>query len=527
MEPATQTSGITPMASGSAANPDLSGKALGEFQLLRRLGLGGMGQVYLAEQVSLKRKVAIKVMRTDVAVSMSSYQRFRAEAEAIARVTHANIVQVYAFGEQDGLHYMALEYVEGRNLRQYLSKKGPPDLPLALSIMRQVAAALQRASELGIVHRDIKPENILLTRRGEVKVADFGLSRCFDSEQTPVHITQPGVTMGTPLYMSPEQVQGKPVDPRSDIYSFGVTCYHMLAGTPPFRGQTALELAMQHVQEEPRPLGEVRPDLPVEFCAVIHKMMAKEVENRYQSCAELRKDLDRFRGSFANLKTQVSGSAALARATSGSASVSLRTRRPWFPALVASTILLALAGGGATAWFRNRGHAAPLPHAGEGESVVPELSDQEKQERFLREAVAQYANPNGDRGKLEIGLGHNIELAVFYLRHNRLDQAEAFFSGLVDNPNKVAAYQTLGRLGQAMVLAYRDQAEQSNRKFLACLQTASSNKPAERLPFLLRNPSLRFEIGRALEHNKANATKAQPFPPGLEAFRLPHSLSPP
>src|SRR5438477_4222174 len=242
MDPGIKTpSSVSAPTDPLLGSPDWSGKNLGDFHLLRRLGQGGMGQVYLAEQISLKRKVAIKTMRTDLAVSAVSLQRFKAEAEAIARLNHANIVQVYAIGEEAGLHYMALEYVEGRNLREFLSKKGPPELPLALSIMRQVAAALQRAGELGIVHRDIKPENILLTRRGEVKVADFGLSRCYADGQPATHLTQPGLTMGTPLYMSPEQIQGNPVDPRSDIYSFGVSCYHMLTGQPPFRGQTALE----------------------------------------------------------------------------------------------------------------------------------------------------------------------------------------------------------------------------------------------------------------------------------------------
>src|SRR3954462_15064343 len=198
---------------------DLSGRTLADFHVLRKIDQGGMGQVYLAEQVSLKRKVALKILRPEMAASPQALARFKAEAEAVARATHANIVQVYAFGEAEGMPYMALEYVEGRNLRDYLAKKGPPDLMIALSIMRQIAAALQRASELGIVHRDIKPENILLTRKGEVKVADFGLSRCFDDTGQALHLTQSGVTMGTPLYMSPEQVEGKPVDHRTDIYS--------------------------------------------------------------------------------------------------------------------------------------------------------------------------------------------------------------------------------------------------------------------------------------------------------------------
>src|SRR5262249_12849269 len=144
-------------------------------------------------------------------------------------------------------------------------------------------------------HRDVKPENILLTRKGEVKVADFGLSRCFADDRQPLNLTQSGVTMGTPLYMSPEQVEGRPVDPRTDIYSFGVTCYHLLAGQPPFRAQPPSEVATQHVNAEPTPLPAVRPDLPAELCAVVHKMMAKKPEDRYQTCREIVRDLVRLR----------------------------------------------------------------------------------------------------------------------------------------------------------------------------------------------------------------------------------------
>ncbi|HZY87626.1 MAG TPA: serine/threonine-protein kinase, partial [Gemmataceae bacterium] len=151
MDPATQTS-PPPVPLGEG--PDLTGRTVGDFRVLRRLGQGGMGQVYLAEQVSLKRKVALKILRPDLASDPTNLQRFKLEAESVARATHANIVQVYAVGEADGMPYMALEYVEGKNLREYLAKKGPPDLLLALSIMRQVAAALQRAGELGMVHRD-------------------------------------------------------------------------------------------------------------------------------------------------------------------------------------------------------------------------------------------------------------------------------------------------------------------------------------------------------------------------------------
>src|SRR5262249_2020667 len=185
MENATQPSTRQPGTAEPPAN-DLTGQTLGDFLLLRRLGQGGMGQVYLAEQLSLKRKVALKIMRSDLAANPVALKRFQAEAEAVARVTHANIVQVYSIGATEGLHFMALEYVEGRTLREYIAKKGPPDLPIALSIMRQVAAGLERAHEAGIIHRDIKPENILLTRKGEAKVTDFGLSRCFGGDQQPL-----------------------------------------------------------------------------------------------------------------------------------------------------------------------------------------------------------------------------------------------------------------------------------------------------------------------------------------------------
>src|SRR5262249_2621091 len=170
-----------------APSEDYSGRVLGDFELVRRIGMGGMGQVYLARQKSLKRQVAIKILKGELAANVSALRRFQAEAEAVANITHANIVQVYAIDEADGLHFMALEYVDGRNLRDFLERKGLPDVPMAIEIMRQVASALERAGELGFVHRDIKPENILISKRGEVKVTDFGLSRCFGAD-APLHL---------------------------------------------------------------------------------------------------------------------------------------------------------------------------------------------------------------------------------------------------------------------------------------------------------------------------------------------------
>jgi serine/threonine protein kinase len=269
---------------------DLSGRLLGDYQLLRRLGRGGMADVYLAEQRSLKRKVALKVLRPELAADQMYVKRFHNEAQAAASLVHANIVQIHEVGCVEGVHFIAQEYVEGKNLKQFILSQGTIDARLAVSVMRQVASALHRAGTRGIVHRDIKPENIMLSRTGEVKVADFGLARVMGNGEA-MNLTQVGITMGTPLYMSPEQVEGKQLDPRSDIYSLGVTCYHMLTGVPPFRGETALAIAMQHVKNDADRLENHRDDLPVGLCRIVHKMLAKSPEERYAHAAELLRDL--------------------------------------------------------------------------------------------------------------------------------------------------------------------------------------------------------------------------------------------
>ena len=271
---------------------DLTGASLGDFQVDRLLGRGGMGEVYLARQLSLNREVALKVLRPDLTNPLY-LSRFKSEALAAAKLNHPNIVHIYSLDTYDDLRFIAMEYVQGTNLREYLLRKGPPDLPQALSIMRQAAAAVGAAGEVGLVHRDIKPENLLLTKKGQVKVADFGLCRDLDSDSQ--HITQPGVTMGTPLYMSPEQARGHSMDHRSDLYSLGVTYYHMLAGHPPFRADTALALAMKHVVDTPVDLAVHRPDLPPELSRLVMKLIAKKPADRYQSASEMLRDLAKIR----------------------------------------------------------------------------------------------------------------------------------------------------------------------------------------------------------------------------------------
>ncbi|MEO8498539.1 MAG: protein kinase [Planctomycetota bacterium] len=281
-----------PIPPTSTPDADLSGRQFGDYLVLRRLGRGGMADVYLAEQKSLHRQVAFKALHARLASDTSYVRRFHNEAQAVAALVHANIVQIHGVDCIDGVHFLVQEYVPGQNLQQLLATRGTLSVAIVVNLMRQVAAALQKASDRGIVHRDIKPENILLSPAGEAKVADFGLARIADAtDGTGVAITQVGMTMGTPLYMSPEQVEGRDIDHRSDLYSFGISCYQMLAGRPPFQGDTALSIAVQHLKNEPRPLSELRPDVPLELCRVIHKLLAKSAEDRYQNAAELLRDL--------------------------------------------------------------------------------------------------------------------------------------------------------------------------------------------------------------------------------------------
>jgi hypothetical protein len=470
--PRTVADASTPDAPGT----DLTGRVLGDdYRILRKLGQGGMGQVYLAEQVSLGRKVALKVLHPEMASSPQAMQRFEAEARNVARATHANIVQVYDFKAAPPLPYIVLEYVEGRNLKDFVARKGPPDVLLALSLIRQVASALQRAAELGLVHRDIKPENILLTRKGEVKVADFGLSRCLEGEGSALNLTQTGVTMGTPLYMSPEQVQGQAVDSRTDIYSFGVTCYHMLAGHPPFRGESAFEVAVAHVTKQPVPLGTIRPDLPEALCAIVHKMMAKSPDARYQTGRDLLRDVVKLRDGLSG-QTMHLGRPAGAPVTPGAVApvvdgapteVEPLPRRRWghgrVVAVVALTLLAALTAGAAFAW-RERRTGGPMG----GKDVraadagtLETLPLPGKQEQALRDAAEQYLNPPAGKGHDLAGAFVVMDLGLLYLEKDRLNEADRLFTRLAAF-QEPKSYRMLGQLGQAIVLGLRNKPTESN-----------------------------------------------------------------
>jgi serine/threonine-protein kinase len=456
---------------------------LGDFLLLRRLGHGAMADVYLAEQSRLKRRVAMKILKPELAADRTYLQRFQLEAQAAASLVHANIVQIYEVGCVDLLHYIAQEYVDGQNLREQLARHGPPDLPHALSIMRQVAAALAKAAEHGVVHRDIKPENIMLTAGGEVKVADFGLARL--TGEGGNELTQVGITLGTPLYMSPEQVEGKPLDPRSDIYSFGVTCYQMLGGEPPFRGETALAVAVQHLKTRPRPLESLRGDLPPALCRIVEQMLAKDPARRFATARDLLRELRRVQiehfGSdwpedlpgWDSLAAEATPDPrqALTEQLDGlmkTIALARPRRRHW--AWLAAALLATFLTGGLCAWC----FAVPSPLLADAKASasIP------KQNTVLRQwyVASQLGTEAAWKSVIEyfpkkeaFTLRAEQQLAMLYLHEGQFDRAMAIFDKLAKLGTDAVELQAFGLAGQCVVLSRRGQYRQSAEAFAQLL----------------------------------------------------------
>ena len=318
---------------------ELCGKTLGDYAIIRRIGGGATSDVFLAKQNSLGRNVALKILKDDLSQDETYVRRFIHEARAAAKLEHPNVVRIYEVGElvddsavkkrwllpwrsrsQTKVYrFIAQEYVAGLSLAQYLRRNGPLSIDQTFVAMEQIACALKRASDFKLIHRDVKPENVILDPSGVVHVVDFGLARpseANDATWSDVSLTRAGVALGTPLYMSPEQARGQKLDSRSDVYSLGVTAYHMLTGDVPFRGETPLAVVLKHLNEKPRPIGELRPDAPKALVNLIERMLAKNPCDRPSSPEALLRELhdariERFRDSATRDVQEVGGAGNL------------------------------------------------------------------------------------------------------------------------------------------------------------------------------------------------------------------------
>jgi len=292
-------------------------KQVGDFELKKRLGKGGMGEVFLARQVSLDRIVALKTLNKELAGKEDFVARFMREARSMAKLDHPNIVKVYAVDSYKGIYFVAIEYIDGKSVQDWLNQEKMFSIGDAVHIAMVCAEGMKHAHDLNMVHRDIKPDNILLTSKGVVKVADFGLAKLVDED---VSMTQSGTGLGTPLYMAPEQARSaKTVDQRSDIYALGATLYHMLTGTLPHKGTSALELILAKEAGKYESARKVRPEIPEKLDLIIDKMMAKDPKHRYANCEEIVTALGSL-GLHSPALTFISGSlpTSLGRSTSPS-----------------------------------------------------------------------------------------------------------------------------------------------------------------------------------------------------------------
>ncbi|HEY6930878.1 MAG TPA: serine/threonine-protein kinase, partial [Thermoanaerobaculia bacterium] len=377
------------------------GQTVSHYRVLGKLGGGGMGVIYEAEDLKLGRHVALKFLPEDVTADPGTLERLKREARAASSLQNPHICTIHDIDEYEGRPFLVMELLEGESLKDRLNT-GALSLEKTLELSIQIADALEAAHARGIVHRDIKPANIFVTRRGEAKLLDFGLAKLdvvhpsapekaaseLPTGIAPENLTSPGTAMGTVAYMSPEQARGEPLDQRTDLFSFGTVLYEMATGRQPFAGNTSAVIFDAIFHREPTPVTRANPDLPEELSRIIQHALEKDRDLRYQSAADMRADLKRLRRD--------SESGRVSRAEIPAARPP-RSRRPAWPVTVGAAVLVAAA---ALAWWIS--HRRPTSSAARGQKSI---------------AILPFQNLSGDSSidYLRLGLPDEIATTLSYV----------------------------------------------------------------------------------------------------------------